>query len=303
MPFEPFVQSMGIFGKDPFGELDPCGAQTREPAAVHDRIRVPGGDHDAGHPRRDHRLAAWRCRAVMVAGFEGAVKRRSACSVTGFPKRMNLCVRATARTFVPSLADDLVALDHEGADHRVGRHQTATTRGELESPAHAFGVFFGVLLAVSLHVRPLDRGEVGTRGARFRANARNLPRLLPSRLYGRSRNLTGSTLAWLAKGRGLSPPVGNHTPPWKRVAEIEYTSVARQFASQKPREGAVAVRACGGRSRTRSPRHAWRTASSPWPRRPPRRSGRKRAGRWSRCRPRSRREGRLASRLCGPPSG
>ena len=98
----------------------------------------------------------------MVAGFEGAIERRSVCSIAGLLERMDLCVRATTRAFVPSLADDLIAPDDDGADHGVGRHQTATSHCKLQRPPHVLLVVF---LAVSLHVRPLHRGEVGTRGA------------------------------------------------------------------------------------------------------------------------------------------
>ena len=55
-------------------------------------------------------------------------------------------------------------------------------------------------------------GEEGPAGA-----APPSPVLSHPDFHGRSRNLTGSTPGWLPRGRGLSPPVGNLTPPRRRA--------------------------------------------------------------------------------------
>src|SRR5262245_22393302 len=56
--------------------------------------------------------------------------------------------------------------------------------------------------------------------ARPRLERHPRARPLPSRLYGRSRSFTGSTPEWLTGGRGLSPPVGNLTPPRRRALDF-----------------------------------------------------------------------------------
>ena len=54
------------------------------------------------------------------------------------------------------------------------------------------------------------RVEAGT----ARANrAATTPAFSHPDCHGRFRNLAGSTPGWLPEGRGLSPPVGNRTPP------------------------------------------------------------------------------------------
>ena len=96
-------------------DLDAGGAKTLEAAAVDDRIRIAGADHDAGDSRGDDGVGAGRRAAVMRARLERHVEGRAACRVSGLLKGDRLGV-ADSLVLVPPLADDLAVARDDCAD-------------------------------------------------------------------------------------------------------------------------------------------------------------------------------------------
>ena len=75
------VSPLGLLGEDAFDDLDAGGSQTGDASAVHERVRIGGGDDDARDAGGDQGVGARGCRRVMVAGLQGGVHRRAAGSV------------------------------------------------------------------------------------------------------------------------------------------------------------------------------------------------------------------------------
>jgi hypothetical protein len=76
---------------------------------------------------------------MVCAGLERHVHRRAACRVTGRVKSNHFGVRF-AVAGVKSLADNALASNDNGADHRVRRRLSPATFGERQSAPHVLSV-------------------------------------------------------------------------------------------------------------------------------------------------------------------
>ena len=199
-----------LVGQHPFLDRDARRTQDREPTAVDERIWVADRRYDALDPRLDDRVGAGGRPAVVAAGLQ-AHDQSGASRVRARLGERHAFGMRRPRALVPPLADDAVAGHHDGADHGVGRGEPEPVRRESHRPTHQFALVRHChLLRRDDDARQDGRDEAGT----ARANrAATTPAFSHPDCHGRFRNLAGSTPGWLPEGRGLSPPVGNRTPP------------------------------------------------------------------------------------------
>jgi hypothetical protein len=132
---EPLVERARLRFRDADGDGKPGAAQRAQAGAVHLRVRVLDGDHDAPHAgRRDHR-GARRRPSVVRAGLESDVQRGPASVRGRAAKRSDLGMLASGAA-MERLADHAAALDHDASHHRVWVGLSAPAAGERERPAH-----------------------------------------------------------------------------------------------------------------------------------------------------------------------
>jgi len=112
------------------------------PARVSMSMPPPGPEdwvahrcHHSRHAGVTKRFGARRRAAVMRAGFERDVHRRTACRYTRGFQCVDFGVRG-AGPLVPAFADDSAILDDDASDTRVGAGGEQTARGELQRASH-----------------------------------------------------------------------------------------------------------------------------------------------------------------------
>ncbi len=113
-------------------DVDPGRAQLLDPSR-RDGIRIERADHDARDTGGDHGVRARRRPPVVRARLERHVERRAARAIA----RLCECPRLgvlDGRELVPALADDLIAVDDDGADERMVLDLAAAALRELQGP-------------------------------------------------------------------------------------------------------------------------------------------------------------------------
>ena len=125
----------GLVCQQPGVGGDAVPPETRQAAAAHRRVRVRHRRHHAADSGRQDAVDARRRPAAVVARLQRHVQGRAARSPAGLGERLDLGVRTADPAVVP-LADELPALDHDRADHRVRADRVAAAAGEPQRPAH-----------------------------------------------------------------------------------------------------------------------------------------------------------------------
>ncbi len=202
--------------RGPVIDVDARRAELRHAGRSLAKIRVGGGDHDAcdTRPRSEHVCTAACGRSGCTARGCRRPSRRARARA-GRREGHHLRV-GRARALVPALAR------RSGPSRR--RRRRRPSGWARPGPSRARRAPGPAASAPrTLHVTVLTRDErAAAQDASCTAQRRRGGAPVPSHpdSHGRSRNRTGSTHGWRPWGRGLSPPVGNCTPPRKQAVSI-----------------------------------------------------------------------------------
>ena len=111
-------------------------AQKREACAADERIGIFDRGHDARDAGVDDACDARTRPALMAAGLERAVQRRTARADARFGERSNFRVRLAGALVIARADDHVVSRHDDGADHRIRARAAAAARRMKQRALH-----------------------------------------------------------------------------------------------------------------------------------------------------------------------
>ena len=127
-----FIQFLAVFLKNAYRYLNTMGPQDLNSFSADQRIGIIRANNDPLNAGFQNGVRTGRLSAVMAAGFQCDIHRRTLRRKFTGSQRIALCMGLPV-FFMPALTDDFSVLYDNSANHRIWRNPSAALLGNLQS--------------------------------------------------------------------------------------------------------------------------------------------------------------------------